>query len=228
MKTLIYQYYYSLPWNERSHHIMNDENKYSDYSRQSIKAYADKFGHDYKFMDHKHPVSPFYSIFNPFTEGWAEEYDAICWMDADILATTTADDVFSQFHPGKISAYFMETQNRWKDGGIFEWFKDKGHANSGVIIWPRACYRFVREFTKDLQDLHDNRTVLETSLGNFDQAQVNKILRELDAYKEMDKSWNYHLGRYPHENRWNAHLIHYWRKFKPMLLKDFENDRILK
>lgn len=231
MKTLIYQYYYSLPKEKRTHHIMEDKNNYQDYSRESIQAYAEKHGHEYMFLDQEHPVNPFYGIFLPFTEGWASDYDAICWMDADILATTDAKDVFEQYDAGKISAYFMETQNRWKDrpdDGPWGWFKDKGHINSGVVIFPKSVYPYVTNFVSDLQELHDTRSELETSLGNFDQAIVNKIVRNLDSYHKMKPEWNYHMGRYPQENRWGANLIHYWRQFKPMLIEDFKDERIMK
>lgn len=231
MKTLIYQYYYSLPKRERTHHIMNDSNHYHDYSRRSIQKYAETYQHDYKFLNQEHPVSPFYGIFLPFTEGWCKDYDAICWMDADILATEDAQDIFSQYDPNYISAYFMETQNRWRNSdpnGPWGWFKDKGHINSGVVIFPRPVYEYVTEYVKDLQHLHDTRSELETSLGNFDQAIVNKIVRDLDVYNEMDRHWNYHMGRYPHEERWEASLIHYWRKYKDMLIADFNDERIMK
>lgn len=231
MKTLIYQYYYSLPQNKRTHHIMDDSNNYHELSRHSIRRYAMEHGHDYKFLDQEHPVSPFYGIFLPFTEGWCHDYDAICWMDADILATKNADDVFNEWREDRISAYFMETQNRWKgmaDDSPWGWFKDKGHINSGVVIFPRSVYNFVTEYVSDLQHLHDTRTELETSIGNFDQAIVNKIVMKMDRYHEMFREWNYHLGRYPHDQRFDANLIHYWRKFKGMLKTDFEDERILK
>jgi hypothetical protein len=231
MKTLIYQYYYSLPQEKRTHHIMEDTNQYQNYSRKSIQKYAEVHGHDYKFLDQEHPVSPFYGIFMPFTEGWCHDYDAICWMDADILATRDSADVFTMYDPERISAYFMETQNRWKgmaNDSPWGWFKDKGHINSGVVIFPRAVYEYVSEYVSDLKHLHNTRSELETSIGNFDQAIVNKIVRDLDSYNEMFKEWNYHLGRYPHDKRFEANLIHYWRKHKQMLIKDFENERILK
>ena len=227
MKTLIYQYYRKLPQQARTHHIIKDDDNYFEYSQKSIQAYAEKYGHDYKFMSDEHPISPFYSIFNPFTEGWAEKYDAICWVDADILATTDAKDIFSQYHPNKISVYFMKSQRRWRGNSMFKWFQDKGHINSGVVIWPRSLYKFVTQYL-DLQKEFNKRTILETSLGNFDQAIVNKIVRELDDYHEMDNMWNYHLGRYSHEARWDANLIHYWREHKNMLVDDFKDNRILK
>lgn len=227
MKTLIYQYYKKIPKEKRTHHIIKDDDDYFEYSKRSIKAYANKYGHDYKFMDNEHPITPFYSIFNPFTEGWASDYDAICWIDADILATTKAEDVFTQYHPDKISVYFMKSQNRWRNKKMFSWFQDKGHINSGVVIWPRNCYKFIQEYLDLEKEIH-NRTVLETSLGNFDQAVVNKIVREMDSYKEMSNRWNYHLGRYNHNERWEANLIHYWRKHKNMLINDFSDNRILK
>lgn len=228
MKTLIYQYYYTLPQNERTHHIMSDDNQYHEYSRKSIQKYAESIGADYKFLGSKHPVSPFYGIFLPFSEGWCHDYDYICWVDADMLATKTARNIFDFAEQDKISAHFMNTQARWRGKGEFAWWADKGHINSGVVVWPRSVYEFVTDYTKDLRALHDSRGVLETSLGNFDQAIVNKIVRKLNSYKTLDDDMNYHLGRKPQDARFAQSLIHYWRKTKPMLITDFNDERILK
>lgn len=230
MKYLIYQYYFSLPKNERTNHIMDDSNSYWEWSRKSIEAYSKKYNIEYKFMDERHPVSPFYSIFNPFTEGWAKDYDAVCWIDADFLATTHAKNVFDVSANDCISANFMNTQNRWRGGGMFEWWKDKGHINSGVVVFPRAVYEHVEKWVggDKLQKEFKNRTVLETSLGNFDQAIVNKIVRDHNKYKMLDDTYNYHLGRKPKEKRFDMDLIHYHRAHKPMLIKDFNDERILK
>ncbi len=231
MKTLIYQYYYSLPKGQHTYHIMKDENQYYEYSRQSICKYAKEKGHDYKFLNQRHEISPFYGIFLPFTEGWCKDYDAICWMDADILATQNAQDIFSQYDSARISAYFMKTQDRWENSNISEscgWFKNKGHINSGVVIFPKSVYKFITNYVQNLQHLHDTQEKLEASLGHFDQAIVNKIVKELDSYNQMCNHWNYHLGRYPHQDRFDTNLIHYWRKYKTMLIEDFKDERIMK
>jgi hypothetical protein len=228
LKTLIYQYYYSLPVNERTDHIMPDSDRYYEYSEKSMRAYANKCESDYRFINKPHPVSPFYGIFLPFTEGWCHDYDSICWVDADILATTRAKNIFDVASQDCVSAYFMDTHNRWKRDTVFEWWADKGHINSGVVVFPRAVYDPLIEYVKDLKRLHDGRTKLETSLGNFDQAIVNKFVRSQNKYKSLGEEFNYHLTRKPHEKRFDKGLIHYHRKNKIMMPKDFADVRILK
>jgi hypothetical protein len=228
MKKLIYQYYWSIPEQQRTNHIMSDSNKYYTYSEKSIKKYAEKCGADYKFGNKEHPVHPFYGIFLPFTEGWCHDYDVICWIDADILATKHSKNVFDLAAEDRISANFMNTQARWKNSPDMKWWSDKGHINSGVVVFPKSVYAEVSDFVSDLDYLHKNRTIVETSLGNFDQAQVNKIVKKMNKYKALDDEMNYHLGRKDMEGRWSQSLIHYWRQFKPNLISDFNDDRILK
>ena len=228
MKNLIYQYYYSIPKKDRTNHIMDDGNKYYEYSEKSMKKYAEKVGAEYQFINKPHPVHPFYGIFLPFTEGWCHEYDNLCWIDADIMATKTATNVFEVAADDRVSANFMNTQSRWKGNRMFEWWADKGHINSGVVVFPRAVYNDLTEFVKDLQKRHDNRTVLETSLGNFDQAIVNTFVRSQNKYKILEDDLNYHLSRKKHESRFDQSLIHYHRKHKNMMAADFKDERILK
>ena len=228
MKNLVYQYYYSIPKQDRTNHIIEDSNKYYEYSEKSIKKYAEKIGADYKFINKPHPVHAFYGIFLPFTEGWCHEYDNVCWIDADILATKSAKNVFEIASNEVISANFMNTQHRWKNNKMFEWWADKGHINSGVVVFPRSVYNELIEYLKDLEHMHKNRSVLETSLGNFDQAIVNKFVRKQNKYFALGDDMNYHMTRKSHENRFQQSLIHYHRKNKHMMEPDFKNDRILK
>ena len=229
MKTLIYQYYYTPPERERSHHMLDDSNEYYELSRRSISAYAESIGADYKYLTQKHPVSPFYGIFLPFTEKWCYDYDAICFIDSDILATTHARNVFEHSMPDRISASFLRSMRRWRQP-LFEWWADKGHINSGVVVFPHSVYNKVYSWVggDKLQYEFDNRTVLETSLGNFDQAIVNKIARDHNKYLDLDNSFNYNLIWDPKPDRWQKDLIHYHRENKPLMIEDFNDERIMK
>lgn len=218
MKFLIYQYYYPDPTQDTAMKISKD-NTYYEMSRKSIKKYSEILGADYRYLTDKHPVSPFYGIFLPFTEGWCHDYDAICWMDSDILATNKADNVFNFYDKDSISAYHMDTGTNWIEDG---------HFNSGVVIWPKSAYGFVTEYVKNLKALHIRKGIFEKSLGDFDQAIVNKIIKDWGKYKKLPESMNYHLHRKELSKRFNNGLIHYWRHFKSNMNLDFKNGRILK
>ena len=228
---LIYQHYYKLPDDERPSIVLNDENEYFKLSHQSIRLYAKKFGHHYHHIDKKHDISPFYAIFDPFVEGWCEDFDAVCWIDSDVLATVSAENVFDSLELNEIAGFMMNTHGRFRNAGVRkegQWFRKHGHMNSGVVVFPRKKYGPIREMLSDLVQLHACTGRIEGLLGNYDQAIVNKMLRKFDGYEAMDRTFNYHLGRNDVEMRFEQSLIHYWRKFKPMLLNDFESEIILK
>lgn len=225
MKYLIYQYYSKV---DPDKHIIETGYDYYDYSRKSISAYAAKYGIEYKFIDKKIPLAPFYGIFLPFTEGWCHDYDAVCFIDSDIMATQNSKNVFDAASNEEVSVYFMDTQDRLKRICGLEWWAYRGHANSGVTVFPRNVYNDICSFVSDLEKLHNTTTVVENSLGKFDQAIINKFLRHRNNYKILDSEFNYHLGRLPHDKRFSQSLIHYHRKHKNMIATDYDKEEILK
>lgn len=231
---LVYQYY-------RDHKKEKRENDnvgsylqmgydYWDYSEKSIKAYAKKIKCDYKFLDQplKDNLSPFFGIFIPFVEGWCHDYDAICFIDSDIMATTKAKDIFKTASKESISAHLLRRSYGWKDED-YSWFREiGGQFNSGTVVFPRAVYNDLIKFCKTLKSRHANRSAMAGRIGGLDQAQVNFFMREQNSYHKLDKEFNYHLTDYRHENRWDASLIHYHRKHKHMMKEEFRDNRILK
>lgn len=230
-KFLIYQHYFKVPRDEREPMTLDDDDDYFKLSQRSIRRYSERFGHHYHLIDKKHAISPFYAIFDPFTEGWCHDYDAVCWIDSDVLATATAADLFASLELKEIAGYMMDTHGRFWNAGVRrdgKWFRKHGHMNTGVVVVPRTKYEAVTKGTEDIEHLHGVQGRLEKLLGSYDQAIFNKILQKLDSYEVLDSSFNYHLGRQDIDKRFDQSLIHYWRKFKSLLTDDFSNDRILK
>lgn len=232
MKTLIYQYY-KTPVTPSDVYIQTDK-EYHMISAKSIKKYAEKIGADYKLLDGDlpHNLPPFFGIFQPFFEGWIHDYDKVCFIDSDILATIKSDNIFNVTPDDCLSANFMTTQHRMKKLTLgnpnFSFWKKHGHINSGVVVIPRSEYSDLVDYLKDVDTIFDKSDVVYTSLGNFDQAFVNYYVRHVNRYHMLPPKYNYHLTREDHSKRFEQDLIHYHRKNKSLMFEDINKDMILK
>lgn len=232
-KNLIYQYYAE---RGQSPAYIRPNFQYYKLSEQSISAYAKKHGAEYKMLSGELPAGlpMFFGIFVPFFEDWAKEYDNICFMDSDILATINAKNVFNFASDTAISAYFMDTRRRWGKSKLDAFWADKGHANSGVVVFPRAIYDQMREYAVP-SNIWRPKAPLQFSkaLGDFDQAAINFFMRDTNNYAVLPRSFNYHMQRYGTTPagaaaRWGQDLIHYHRRHKNLMQTDFQDSRILK
>ena len=237
MKFLIYQYYRDASVENkkkaRSNLYLDVGHPYQMMSKQSIEKYAKKYNIDYKFFDHELPdnLPPFYSIFLPFTEGWCDDYDAVCFIDSDILATKKAKNLFEYSAADMLSAMKMQSAARWRGNKNATFFQQiGGHLNSGVVVFPRAIYADIIKFTSTLKERDANRTPMENNLGGFDQGMVNTFVSEQGCFHDLEYEFNFHMGRHEKnlEDRFNISLIHYHREYKKWMDKDWENESILK
>ena len=232
MKTLVYQYY-KTPEVVTKNYIQTKE-KYYTLSEKSIKKYAHKIGADYKLLsgDLPYNLPPFFGIFQPFFEGWVNDYDKICFIDSDILATINSDDIFKATPDDCLSANFMKTHSRMSRLSLrdnnFKYWKNKGHINSGVVVIPQSEYADLLKYLGDVESIFDTNDTVYTSLGNFDQAFVNYYVRHVDRYYDLPPKFNYHLSREDHSKRFEQDFIHYHRKNKEMMFEDIKRDIILK
>lgn len=235
MKYLVYQYYREPNTDrlkkDRPGVYIKSDYEYYEYSKKSTSKYAEKVGAEYKFFNHPLPgnISPFFGIFLPFMEKWCHDYDAVCFLDSDIMATVNAKNIFDVASKEDISANMMNTAARWRKQRQFEWFSSiGGHFNSGVVVFPKPVYNKLIDFTSTIGNRHEKRGQVENSIGSFDQAQLNMFIKKENKYLKLDDEFNYHLGRKKHEYRFDMSLIHYHRHNKPMMRQDFDDKRILK
>ena len=226
-KLLIYQYYRHVPDTGKT---VNAGYNYHEFSSSSIMAYAKNIGVEYQFINHEIPVSPFYGIFLPFTEGWCHDYDAVCFIDSDILATVHAPSVFEHASKELISIHLMSTARpRGKNLSDVEYFINNGILNSGVVVFPRSSYESLIEHTKNLEDYHNSITSDHESIGSLDQAFMNLYIRDVaKTYHNLDKKFNYNLSRNSFSTRFTNYFVHYHRSFKRNIKEDFYNSSIIK
>jgi len=232
MKYLIYQYYKE-PKVKTNHYIKTDY-PYHQLSQRNMQKYCEKYGIEYRLLSGDLPfdLPPFFGIFEPFFENWVHEYDAVCFVDSDIFVTQNTRNIFEHVPDDRISANFMDTQNRMKNlnkgARDFSFWIDKGHINSGVVVFPRKEYKPLQDYLKDIKTIFNTNDVVYTSLGNFDQAFVNYYVRHVNRYNALPDTFNYHLTRKDKEKRFNQDFIHYHRQNKGMMKTDFNNEIILK
>lgn len=198
-----------------------------------MRKYAQEIcGADFKFLSDplQDNMPPFFGIFAPFTgpEPWCHEYDSVCFVDSDMMATTTARNIFDHVSDTAVSAHLLRKGYRGTTGDYLYWYRLGGHFNSGTVVFPRAVYEPLIEFCKTLKDRHDNRPQVANDIGGYDQAQVNFFIKEQDAYHKLDNEFNYHLTAYHPKDRFKASIIHYHRRHKSRMREEYNNDRILK
>lgn len=235
---LIYQYYrdpsQEILQKTRPGAYVKTGTGYHNMSRTSISAYAKRIGAEYEFFDSKLPndIPPFYGIFLPFmdegTYKWFHNFDYLCFIDSDIMATTHAENLFPHCNPFAISAWWMMSTNRWKNKPGLNWFAKYGHINSGVVVFPRSMYDDMFGFTKTIEERDKKRSSLENQMGGFDQGILNTFIMHQGKHSALPVKFNYHLGLNPIEKRFDASLIHYHRDHKAKMKDDFEDERILK
>ena len=219
MKTLIYQYYRDAAKSTDGPAITVGY-EYWKHSRKTIQKYAhDVSGSDYKFLDHDIGMSPFYGIFVPLIEGWADDYDAICFIDSDILATKNSKSVFNYSNEDCISFNQMGVK------ACHPWLRERGgHGNTGTVIIPRQMYKpLLNYFENNVGKLQN-----EIHMGGWDQQLINMFVVSQQKFNPLPNEFNWHMTRYDQTKRWEQSLIHYHRENKKMMSDEFNDNRILK
>lgn len=227
MKTLVYQYF-------------QGTSAYHHKSAESIKAYAKMVGADYKMYSQGVPINKYYGTFSPFFLNEYDEYDAMFYVDSDILSTKNQLNVFEHCNENigihhMISCPYVKpdkktsVQNFMIDMNAEQW-KDIGHGNAGVVLFPRAQYEKFNTYLKDIHELHKigwEKIGKFRKFGGNDQFVINHYNLKNDT-NNLPWQFNYHLSQYEADKRIEAQFIHYHGGNKPLLHKDFEQDFILR
>ena len=161
-------------------------------SERRMKHYAFTLGVDYKMIR-----EPFFkSITNPgwnrFAMFWEEDYDEVCYVDADILVSCFAlgENIFDWEGVGK-----KVEQEEHPDGS------EPWHINAGVIKMPQRDLRKMRYEINKKPHLR-----MLKQFGKNQQAfnkAYYKALRKRPQF--LDVRWN--ATRKHHDPRWFAHYI---------------------
>lgn len=230
MKKLVYQYFYG-------------KNDYPLKSSASARAYAASIGADYSFKTEGHPIRFHYGIFMPFLDDTVDKYDAVLFLDTDMLVTVGAEDIFEymddnigvwHMNDGPVKPYVKNLVEEHARKVCPDWI-DKGHGNTGTVLFPRAVYNEFKIYLKRLAALDQearkgvNVVPGHTPLvyGGWDQYVVNSFNYQ-HGVNFLPYKFNYHLNQLPEEGRWDASFIHYHGGYKNLLRTEFNDERIMK
>jgi len=221
MRNLIYQYFEDHSGGDS----VSVDFPYHKMSRKSVSLYAERISSEYEFICSGAPFTPFYGIFLPFLNGVCDKYDNICFVDSDVLATNKSENVFKEASQDFISYNLMN------DGYLTcqpinsgDPWKELGHGNSGVVVFPKSQFENLKSFIGDLKE-HWNKRRKE--YGDYDQLIINLFAKEY-GYSRLNQKFNYHLGRYDFSKRFDMSLIHYHRKMKIRMKEDYYRSEIIK
>ena len=228
MKKLVYQYF-------------RGNSAYHLKSAHSIQQYANAIDADYAFYDQPVPLSHYYGTLYPFLNDLYQDYDLLCYVDSDVLATKHCEDIF-EYRGNGIGLSHMNTgpvfpeqkqdvSDYMRDYGASEWI-DSGHGNAGVVLFCADSPKFVKfmEMLKDLNFHHKTASVRATHghlpFGGYDQYILNKFNYENGGI-QLPWKFNYHMARYEPQRRQEATLIHYHSNKRPIMQDDFDNQEFI-
>jgi len=248
MKFLIYQYFskekskkMKLTLSDASYVNMqtNIDNNLEDLgfkdfhelSIQSLKAYANKIGVDYILYDTLNEsinYNPYYGRFYPFKNDLVNYYDAVCYFDCDILATTYAGNIFDYYNPNNITLYsrpisVRENLNRLKNKRTIKSRKE----TSGIIIFPKSVFSDFKNINLEILDTDDTYQLV------VDVIILARYLKN-NFVSQLPHSYNYLMHQIERSDkksidaRFDMNFIHYGLDYKDMLYKDFSSEAILK
>lgn len=188
---------------------------------KSINTYAKKYNMKH-FLSTKplingpHIMFEKYQLFQLFNEG----YDRVLYLDADILATPNAENIFDRYsEDNKFYAYDENDHTECMDRDKYiyektsnlEWpINQKGkkrYFNAGVMIFSRNIFNVCKN-TFDLSDIPNWPEIWyfgEQTIVNYWVTKSNV------KFQSIDYNFNrMHLGNFDHNNeRYKANFIHY-------------------
>ena len=196
-----------------------------ELSFQSIKKYAEKYKVDYLLLDSGAPHTGYYAPFIPFLDDFYKQYDNICFIDADILATINSNNIFEDKYTN------LQLLNIHKSacgpmrvdpfGVIADW-QNVDEINSGTVLMPKLIHNLLKSSI-------ENRLEADVGWahGGWDQ-EIFWEFAEKYGYNDLHYKYNYMLTYYDHRYRFDQTFIHYHWNMKHILEVDFESELILK
>ncbi len=224
MRNLIYQYF------EPTRRPMlppeyEYDREYWQFSVDSIKKYAERHQIEYLFETSGAQYDPHYSLFNLFVDGRCWNWDNICFIDCDVLATIYAGNIFHYIDSKRLNIIQSNTGPLHTEPfeKIAEW-RNTTELNTGVVVFPRSTYKDIIMYAKLIKDYYDEDSWTH---GGFDQEIIWDYAKEY-GFNNLEPRFNYMITYYKPEHRFHQSLIHYHYNMKHKLPHDFQNVMILK
>jgi len=191
------------------------------FAKKTFKEYAkkvnakficiDRPSHIFQLTNKNHSRNAVNALLEKISLGsFSREYDQILYIDADILITPHAEDIFA-LNEAKSSLYmFNEGLTADRSGelslisSVLETpIKDKNYFNAGVILFPSVIDFLTSIRIHELEIFHNKSAW-------FDQTYVNFKIRSRNlSIKNLDRQFNYMAQKKGNEKRFLASFIHY-------------------
>jgi hypothetical protein len=237
LMNLIYQYYKNDPTRKQASTRIGIN--YPDMSKQSISRYAYDIGCEYKMLRDDIPFSTLYGIFLPFLQGWCHDYETICFIDSDIMSTTHGYNILDEVVENCLVASCMNTASHVTNGVPVapEPFGEKGHCNSGVVMFHKGVYDRFTDYIMDewVRMEYTHKKTIEIwgeenlkMMCHKDQELINNFVVETGMFSPLHTRYNWQLNRYATNQCWDQQFIHYIANHKAKMPYAFEDERILK
>lgn len=190
---------------------------------ESFQRYADKVGADLITSEKLHYTINVHRPKFVSSPAWSEklyisellkEYDRVLYLDADIIVTPWAKDIFLEYP--ELDTVYMFNEGRHRDRGAqaeqinpilgtVEWPKEDGlivYYNSGMFLVSKETGLFDHAKVEELQAVCNE-------VKFYDQTYINYLIRR-DNIKSVgvDASFN-RMQLLGHENYQQADFIHY-------------------
>jgi lipopolysaccharide biosynthesis glycosyltransferase len=186
---------------------------------EAMKLYSNKCGAD--FIKITHPIINFHSVYFEkfFFVDLLERYDRVLYLDADVLITPNAKNIFEEYPNSDYFVAYNETDfNETMDRDFCvtplvpyckNWpIDEKGklrYFNSGVMLISKCHLPFLKNF-KNVPNIPGVINIFP------DQTYLNYIISNNDVpFVNLDYSYNrMHLGKSDeNEVRYKSNFIHY-------------------
>ena len=156
---------------------------------------SDKLHYSLKVNNKRYDASPAWSERLYMTE-LLKEYDRVLYIDADMIITPDAEDIFEQYN--SLSTIYMFNEGAYKDRsehaqkinsilGEVEWPVIEGkmvYFNSGMILVSKESNPFINASAEEMQKVCNE-------VKFYDQTYINYLIfREKIDYHCIDKSFN--------------------------------------
>ena len=225
--------------------IMLGKDPSFEFVKRSFKEYAKKVNADFLCITKPSGILKpnnnnnnnnnklfFDALFQKISLGdLSDKYERVLYLDADILITPHAKNIFDIYNDDSKLYMFNEgvLSNREKEldlisSRLHKTIKDKNYFNTGVMLFPKN-----NNFLKAIR-IHDLEYFVSKS-NWFDQTYINFKYRLNNVpISSLDREFNRMSKDGDNENRFKANFIHYagngycQRKNRPILiLNDYCN-----
>jgi len=213
MKNLVFTVFIQSDACDETHGVFNEHQELYEYAIQKSKKYADKCNADFIVVDDDSAFpgwSPIWQRFVMFTK--FQEYDKILYVDADLVITDIAPNIFDIMDKWKQGEFFASLDYETIPARLYS-----KYFNAGIIACKRS---FCDQFTYD--EVYDEMKKWKDTIV-WDQEALNALVKKkCDNYIDLGRCWNT-MSSNIQTVTYGLHYINWHkRRFNKKLIEEYE------